>query len=186
LFGAGGVKVDSDGHLHLGIMGNRGRWICSEVASQRTFGYGEYWFVIRHTASLDVNAVLGLFLWDITAPEKTFGEVDIEVSRWGDSTKANGQFVVQPGVSRETLDRFELAGGRAVLSLKWTPGLLFCRAVVGGKVIREHVFSQGIPDGGEEQVRMNAWLYRAVPPTTKRNVEVIIERFEFLPFVKSK
>lgn len=185
IFGPEGVQVDRRGRLHLAIGLHRGRWMCSELVSKRSFGYGEYRFVIQETANLDTNVVLGLFLWDRNAPEHQFRETDIELSRWGDERKPNAQFVIQPYLRPENLDRFELPPGRAELSLRWTPGQLFCRALVHGKVVREHLFAHGVPEPGRENVRLNLWLYRA-PPANGKEVEAVIERFEFLPLGKGK
>jgi hypothetical protein len=176
-----GVRVDPQGHLHLAISPQDGRWICSEVISKRSFGYGTYRFVVRETVNLDLNAVLGLFTWDTSAPEHQYREVDVEISRWGEAENMNAQFVVQPFARAENFDRFELTPGRAVLSFTWSPGRLLCRASVHGRIIREHLFTQGVPAPGHENIRMNLWLYRSLPPANGKPVEVVVDRFEFLP-----
>jgi len=185
LFGSESVKVDPQGYLHLAILPSGRRWICSEVISKRSFGFGEYRFVIRDIAKLDGNAVFGMFLWDTTASQQHFREVDIEISRWGE-TKPNAQFVIQPYVRPENLVRFELPSGRAELSFKWTPGRLLCRARVGGKLVREYLFTKGVPEPGQENARLNNWLFRAAPPSDGKTVEVIVESFKFLPLNKRR
>lgn len=181
VFSAESVKIDQHGYLHLMIVQDGRRWLCSEVISERSFGYGEYRFVLQETANLDINAVLGLFLWETAAPQRYFREVDIEISRWGEGQKPNSQFVIQPYVRPENLVRFELPPGKAELSFKWTPGRLFCRAKVRGKVVREYLFTKGVPEPGLENVRLNNWLYRTTPPSNGKTVEVIVESFKFLP-----
>jgi hypothetical protein len=181
VFGPEGVQVDRRGRLHVAIAFHGGRWICSEVVSKRGFGFGEYLFVIQETANLDANAVLGLFLWDPSAPEHQFRETDMELSRWGDERKSNAQFVIQPYARPENLDRFELPPGRAEISLRCTRSRLFCRASAHGRVVREHLLTHGVPEPGRENVRLNLWLYGAAPPANGKAVEVVIERFEFLP-----
>jgi hypothetical protein len=114
-FGADDVRVDAGGRLHLGIVGKKGGWFCSEVVLGRSLGYGEYRFVVRKE-DLDDNAVFGMFLWDARAPRLHFREVDIELSRWGDPRKANAQFAVQPYQRAGNLVRFELPEGLAELS----------------------------------------------------------------------
>jgi hypothetical protein len=66
------------------------------VVLNRSLGYGTYTFVVRETAGIDPNAVLGLFLWDPVAFRIHNRELDIEISRWGDPKNSNSQFVVQP------------------------------------------------------------------------------------------
>src|SRR5207249_11617860 len=72
IFSAQGVQVDEHGYLHLRVAKINGRWVCSEVISTRSFGYGTYRFVVHDTATLDVNAVLGLFLWDTLAADRYY------------------------------------------------------------------------------------------------------------------
>lgn len=181
-FGRNTVRVDQQDHLHLAIAPNQGHWVCSEVVSRRSLGYGEFRFVVRESANLDVNAVLGMFLWDTSAPEHHFREVDIELSRWGDAEKAVGQFVVQPYTLPENMERFELPPGRATLSFRWSPGRILFRALVNGQAVREHLFTKGIPEPGHENVRINLWLFRAAPPANGKPVEAVLEDFKFLPF----
>jgi hypothetical protein len=179
-FGPKGVRVDTEGTLHLAIVEKRSRWFCSEIILNRSLGYGEYYFVVS-TASLSDNAVFGIFLWDPEAPRLYFREVDIELSRWGNRRKPNAQFAVQPYSRPGHLVRFELPEGRAELSFDWRPGQLFCRAAVSGRVVRAHRFSKGVPVPGAENVRLNLWLYRGLPPITGTKCEVVIQRFEYIP-----
>ncbi len=130
---------------------------------------------------MGANAVLGMFLWDMSAPEQRFREADIELSRWGSERNVNAQFVIQPYTRPDNLVRFALPGGRTELSFKWSPGRLLCRAKLHRKLIREHTFTEGVPVPGHENVRLNAWLYRSVPPTDGKPVNICIERFEFIP-----
>jgi hypothetical protein len=185
VFGSEGVKVDQRGYLHLAILQDGRRWLCSEVISEGSFGYGEYRFVLQETAHLDINAVLGLFLWDTTAAQQYFREADAEISRWGEA-KPNAQFVIQPYVRPGNLVRFELPPGRAEISFAWTPGRLLFRAKVHGRIVREHLFTKGVPEPGLENVRLNNWLYRAAPPSNGKTVEVIVESFKFLPLNKRR
>jgi hypothetical protein len=57
-FGAEGVRVDGRGHLHLKIAGGEGRWVCSEVILERSFGYGLYRFVVQETSQIDVKVAI--------------------------------------------------------------------------------------------------------------------------------
>ena len=179
-FGSEGVEVDARGRLHLAILRKRTGWLCSEVVLDRSLGYGEYRFGIR-TSALDRNAVFGMFLWDAGAPRLHYREVDVELSRWGDPREPNAQFAVQPHQRPGNLVRFELPEGRADLSLEWRPGGLFCQASVSGRVVKQHRFTRGIATQGNERVRMNLWLYRGAPPAGGKAVEVVVERFAFMP-----
>jgi hypothetical protein len=154
------------------------------VVLSHSFGYGTYTFLVRETAGIEPNAVLGLFLWDPSAFEIHNREVDIEISRWGDPRNANAQFVVQSYERAGPLVRFELPRGRAELSFTWAPDKLSCRAYAGGKLIRQHAFTEGIPEPGRENVRINAWLFRGSPPSGRKPIDIVIERFEFTPITR--
>lgn len=181
LFGAEGVRVDRGGNLRLGIGLYRGRWQASEVVLNRSLGYGTYTFVVRETAGIDPNAVLGLFLWDPVAFRIHNRELDIEISRWGDPKNSNSQFVVQPYSRPGNQERFGLPGGRAVLTFTWAPNEFLCRAFAGGKLIHQHLFTEGVSEPGAENVRINLWLFRGFPPSTGKPIDIVIERFEFTP-----
>jgi hypothetical protein len=179
-FGSEGVWVDARGRLHLAILKKRTGWVCSEVVLDRSLGYGEYRFRIW-IDTLDRNAVFGMFLWDGSAPRLHYREVDIELSRWGDPRKPNAQFAVQPYQKPGNLVRFELPKGLAQVSFDWRRGSLFCRTGVSDRVVKEHRFTRMVPKPGREHARMNVWLYHGGPPASGKTVEVIVERFGFMP-----
>jgi hypothetical protein len=41
--------------------------------------------------------------------------------------------------------------------------------------------TNGIPVAGGENARMNLWLFNGRAPTNRSEVEVIVNRFEFVP-----
>jgi hypothetical protein len=86
--------TDNSGFLHLEIAKEAGRWMCAEVKLTRSLGYGSYRFVVQDVSHLEPAAVFGLSTWDGLGP----GEMDIEVSRWGEPEDKNAQYVIQPYV----------------------------------------------------------------------------------------
>ena len=50
-------------------------------------------------------------------------------------------------------------------------------------VIAQWTFAEpgAVPQAGGENARMNLWLYRGRGPSDGRNVEVIVNGFEFVP-----
>lgn len=50
-------------------------------------------------------------------------------------------------------------------------------------LIFEWTFTQETPPAGEEKVHINLWLFNGTPPLNNKPVEVIINRFEFVPGV---
>ena len=57
------------------------------------------------------------------------------------------------------------------------------RSVIGGSgpVVAEHEFTAGVPMPGTERVRMNLYFFRYSPEPPRSDVEVVIERFQYLP-----
>jgi hypothetical protein len=175
--------VDQQGRLHLKIAQDAaGNWCCAEVASDKSFGYGEYRFTFAGPLNeLDPNIVLGLFTYLDDAHE-----IDFELSRWGQAAEPNNaQFVVQPAkVGR--MCRFATGEvERLTCSLVWTAGRVQwqCWQGTGGspaKSLAAWTFTgNGIPVPSRERVHMNLWLMRGQPPNNGQPAEVVVESFEF-------
>ncbi len=185
------VEVDAQGRLHLRIQQREGKWTCAEVVSKRSFGYGTYHFDLDSPAgALDPQTVLGLFTWS-DAPEYAHREIDVEISRWADPKNENAQFVVQPHTEPGHLARFDLppALAQSTHLFTWTRDRVLCRSLRGHRsepaapadLLFEHTFTQGVPVPGDENARMNLWLFRGQPPTDGREAEVVISKFQFTP-----
>jgi hypothetical protein len=113
--------------------------------------------------------------------------MDIEVSQWGDPTSKNAQYVVQPFFVPENASRFNLPSGVLAHSFRWEPGRATFRTVraseAGSKAraVSEHVFTSGVPSPGIETVRMNVYVFGGAKQPLQNGVEVVIEKFEYLP-----
>lgn len=184
------VWIDDAGRLHLRITYQAGRWWSAEVISTRSFGYGTYRFVLdTNVDELDPQVVLGLFTWS-TAPAFSHREIDLEISRWGQADNENGQCVLQPYQRPHNIARFALPLGlpASIHSFTWAPDRVVCQSLQGSDVlptsarIHEHTFTDAIPVPGGENARINLWLLGGRAPAAGREVEVVISRFEFLPW----
>lgn len=179
--------TDSNGALHLRIAKLSGKWTCAEVTLTRSFGYGTYSFVVQDTSHLEPAAVFTMFTWDYAGSDPNNREMDIEVSRWGDPTTKNTQYVVKPFYVPENASRFAVPSGTLTHSFRWEPGRASFRTVrgseLGGKAppIAEHVFTSGVPIPGVESVRMNLYIFRLGKEPPQKENEVVIEKFEYLP-----
>ena len=102
------VWVDRKGRLHLKITKSRGRWLCAELMNAQSLGYGTYsWSLVSSVGRFDRNVVLGLFTWS-DDPAYNDREIDIEVSRFGDSSlPTNAQWTVQPYTTDGNWQRFD-------------------------------------------------------------------------------
>ena len=188
------VWLDASGRLHLRITNRSNQWQCAEVVTQRTFGYGSYRFELDSPVdALNPNAVLGLFTWSDNAAY-AHREIDIECSRWGDSSDANNaQFVVQPWDSSGHLVRYAVPNGqdRSTHLFVWEPNQIRYQSLRGSyapsPAITNRIYdwaftdASAVPQTGDENVRINLWLVNGNPPVGNTEVEVIIRSFEFVP-----
>ena len=186
---ANNVWVDAQGRLHLKITKDKGRWYCAEIVLNGTLGYGSYRFILDNPVdALDPNAVLGLFTWN-DAPDYNHREIDIEFSRWGSATNLNAQYVVQPYTDTANIVRFDEPAGiaQSTHSFRWLQGSVEFHSYRGtplapGADIRVWTLSgASTPPTSGENARMNLWLFQGHPPSDGRDVEVIVNRFEFVP-----
>jgi hypothetical protein len=189
------VWVDADSQLHLKITKRNGKWYCTEVVSQKSFGYGKYIFYLGtwlDSLTIDKNVVLGLFTYDSLTPGPNFREIDIEFSKWAQEVNQNAQFLVQPYQQSENVHRFDvkLNGYYSTHSFDWRSDSIFFQSLHGhyasppnnNYIIETWRYGgDDNPTPGNEKVRINLWLFRHQPPTDDKDVEVIIKRFEFIP-----
>jgi hypothetical protein len=189
------VWVDEEGKLHLRITYRDGVWRCAEVISNDSFGYGTYRFYIDSPVDeLDPNVVLGLFTWS-DDPAYAYREIDVEVARWGNaSDPTNAQFVVQPWNRTGNLTRWTIPSGASptTYSFDWEADNIAFESRDGAyspdaastPVIASWNYTgQDIPVPGDEQVRMNLWLVSGRSPVNGQEVEVVVDRFVFVPSV---
>jgi hypothetical protein len=103
------VWVDGQDRLHLAITHRRRIWWASEILSRASLGSGTYTFTLDSRVDrFDPNVVVGLFTWS-DRPIYHHQEIDVELTRWGDPTMRNSQFLVQPYQHDGNLHRFRNA-----------------------------------------------------------------------------
>jgi hypothetical protein len=177
--------VDSDGLMHLTLRESDGGWTSGEVILTRSLGYGTYTFTVRDIGHLDPAAAFGMLTWDEEGAQQNYRELDIEISQWGDRNIPNAQYVVQPYYIPANVARFSAPSGTLTHSLRWEPGRAlfqtFRGARAAGANIARHEFTSGVPTPGTERVRMNLYYFRYSPSAPKGAVEVVIERFQYIP-----
>ena len=128
--------------------------------------------------------MLTISSWDGSGP---YQEMDIEISRWGETGGKNAQFVVQPYYVPANVVRFLSPPGRLMYSYDWNPGRVAFRTVraseSGGKAdaIASHVFTSGVPPPGSETVHLNLFVFDNRRQPLREGTEVIVEKFEYLP-----
>jgi hypothetical protein len=181
------VWTDASGALHLRIAKASGEWTCAEVSLARSLGYGTYSFVVRDTAHLEPAATFGMFTWDYARADQNFGEMAIEISRWGNPVSKNAQYIVQPFYVPANVVRFAAPSGTLTHSFRWEAGRVAFGTARGSKTggqapsVAEHVFFAGVPTHGVESVRMNLYVFGGAKQPLENGAEVVIDKFEFLP-----
>jgi hypothetical protein len=186
------VWLDAQGKLHLRLTNRSNHWQCAELVSARTFGYGSYRVELdSRVDNLDPNVVLGLFTWsDDLAYD--YREIDIECSRWGNASDPNNaQYVVQPSDAAGHLARFAVPTGltNSTLLFTWETNRVAYQSQRGrysttpapANVISNWTYTLTPPKTGDENMRFNLWLNSGNAPKDKKEVEVIIKSFEFVP-----
>ncbi len=178
--------TDADGFLHLRIADNGGQWSSAEVKLSRSLGYGTYLFVVRDVSQLEPAAVLSIFTWDEADAGQNHREMNIELARWGDPASKNAQFVVQPYYVPANVVRFDVPAGALTHSLKWeaaqaTFKTVRGRAATDSGLVAQHTFTTGVPAPGGESVHLDLYVFGSAKNPLQKPVEVVIEKFEFLP-----
>lgn len=187
LYDARNVRVSDDGALHLSLINRDGTWTSAEVSLARTLGYGTYAFVVRDLSALDAAAMLTLYTYDEAGPTDTFREMNIQVQRPSPGQPAEGQAIVQPNYLAGNIRRYAVPAGTATHWFRWEPGRVVfgtspgTRPGVQSMEDRRREFTVGVPNTGGEQVRINLCYVRKSPVPPQRDVEVVIERFQFFP-----
>jgi hypothetical protein len=188
------VWVDGDG-LHLTVSPRDGHWYCTEVILQDSFGYGTYVFHTKcRPDQLDPNIVAGLFTWETEAPPP-HRELDFEYSRWGKADDpTNAQFVVQPYETPGNLVRYRVDPDHATPALThilvWQPGRARFLTAHGhhqpDRIPEQQIISAwtytgaGVPEPGNENIRINLWLDRGHPPDHGKKTQLLVTSFRYL------
>ena len=181
------VWTDTKGYLHLRMDERDGVWTCGEVSLTRSLGYGSYIFVVQDIGHLGPSAALGLYTNDDFRPDDIRSELDIELSRWGIADNKNAQYVVQPFYVPENVSRFMAPAGVLTHMLRWESGRAAFKTVRGSLIgpgaatISEHVFTSDVPTPAKETAHIGLYSYRLADSPSQQPVEVVVEKFEFLP-----
>jgi hypothetical protein len=176
--------VDNKGLLHLRISGKPGWWANAEVKLSRSLGYGSYRFAVGDVSHLEPATVFSIFTWDT---QESASAMDIHISQWGQADDPNAQFEVQPWDVPANSVRFWAPSGLLTYRFKWEPGRVAFETLHASSSRREmadvagHVFTSGIPHAGSERLGIAFYVYDHSPHPLKKESEMIVENFEFLP-----
>ena len=118
-------------------------------------------------------------------------EIDIEISRWGNYGNQNAQFVVQPYTKSNHIQRFNMELNGDYSTHGFTIGNQYVffesyhghynRALPGAGISNWLYHTRTGPKVRNAQIRINLWLFRALPPANLKEAELIIKQVEFTP-----
>jgi hypothetical protein len=173
--------VDKEGHLHMKMERRNGQWYCAELNLTRSLGYGTYRFTVEDISHLGPSAVVGMFTYDEASLDDSRHELDIELSRWGDPSHNNAQYVVQPFYVPENVYRFEAPAGTLTYVIRWEPGVASFKTTQGNKIVSEHSFAAGIPEATGQTAHIDLYDFHYSESLSHQPGEVVIDKFEYLP-----
>jgi len=179
------VWVDTAGQLHLLVAQREGRWTSAALTLDRPLGYGTYAFTVRDTSKLDPAAALSLYTWDDRG-EPTHRELNISISAWGNPGNKNAQYVLQFESLAENVFRYTAPAGRLTHAFHWEPGKASFTTMRGsdvgaGQQVAHREFIVGVPAPATATTRVCLISVGEAPTPPAGNVEVVIEKFVYLP-----
>ena len=178
------VWTDAKGWLHLRITKEPEGWTGAEINLTRSLGYGTYSFLFHAFPELEPATVTGIQSWDPLDAGQNHREFDVLLGQRGDPSIKNAQYSIVPFNLPENVYRFTIPRVSFRHSIRWEPGhLLFQTQQTdgGSHVIAEHVFTSGIPTPGGERIHINLYAYRDAQVPQQKGVEIILEKFVYLP-----
>ncbi|MDO8589424.1 MAG: hypothetical protein Q7T82_20570 [Armatimonadota bacterium] len=182
------VWVDASG-LHLKVRNVGGEWYCAEVYSVAPTGHGMHRFHVDGRVDLlDKNIVLGLFAY-ATDNE----EIDIEFSRWGQSSPPNAGYNVQPYYLPGNSHPFTISlfGYYSTHYFDWQPEQITFKSLHGhydeppgqDDPIEQWLYSGGSnpPVSAFLRIHINLWLVGGQAPSDSQDAEIIITDADLPP-----
>lgn len=185
------VWVDAQDRLHLRINYKES---LSEYASVSVktpvSGCGMYRYHVTSGPNgepddFDENVVLGLFSYETNSTYDNY-EVDIEISDWGDSTPDYNLWYSTWDGGQSTSDHFLATFGSGTVehAFTWQPSAITFTSIKNDVLLYDGV---RIDDdvypcpASPIYARINLWMYQGESPSSEQ--EIIIDDFEFIPFV---
>ena len=184
------VWLDANNHLHLKITTSKRKWYCAEVQTTQSFGYGTWrWTVQGPLAQLDPNMVLGLFNY---SGNDGFDEMDVEFAKWGNASNNLLNYTVWPAAAgyanchntfpfnpETTVTTHEFVRTASSVSFTSYNGPL----PDSQKILTSYtcnnppwsISTRSMP------AFINLWLFQGRTPLNNTGVELVIQKFEYLP-----
>jgi hypothetical protein len=179
------VFLDRSGALHMLLTRNNGGWVCSELHSVRSLGYGDYRLQVEDVGHLEPAVMFSTFTLVERPTDGDHRAMDIHITRRGEPSNSNAEFIVQPSFVPANFYYLDVPPGPLALQLKWSPDRAeFSVAnaqMPEGRPIDSWVFSNSVPKPDDAQIYINLCHYgnARLPPT--HDAEVVVKSFDFFP-----
>jgi hypothetical protein len=126
--------------------------------------------------------------WDVLESGQNHREMMLEISRPGAEPNKNLNYIIQPYYQPTNVAQFNVPLlGVLTHSFHWRQGKVEFKTVHGGdssgsaaKTLAEHIFTLGIPSSEGEKICI-ALFITDYSPQALQEMEVVIEKFEYLP-----
>ncbi len=184
-YSSGNAFVDTSGALHLRLSRGTHGWVCSEIRTVRSLGYGNYTLSVGDTSHLEPAVMFSAYNFFEQTADGDHKELAIHLTRRGVATNTNAEFSIQPSFVPVNFYHFNVPSGPLKLNLSWHPDeakLLVLRDQVHvGRPVASWQFKTGVPRSDDTHLYFNFcnFGYASTPPT--HDAEVIVKSFQFYP-----
>jgi hypothetical protein len=179
------VFLDGSGALHMLLTRNDGGWVCSELQSVRSLGYGDYRLDVEDVGHLEPAVMFSTFTLIERPTDGDHRAMDIHITRRGEPSNKNAEFIVQPSFVPANFYYLDVPSGPLALQLKWSPDraeFSVARARVSDeRIIDSWVFSTGVPKPDGAQLNINLCRYGNAPIPPTHDAEIVVKSFDFFP-----
>jgi hypothetical protein len=179
------VFVDDSGALHLRLSRNSHGWVCSEVRSTRSFGYGTYTLNISDVAQLEPAVMFSAFTYFEQPVDGDHRELAIRLTRRGVASNTNAEFSIQPSFVPANFYHFDVPPGPLQLEMNWRPDEAEFLVSRSQMPMRQPFvswpFKTGMPIPDDTHVYINLCNYGYAPSPPTQDAEVVVKSFEFYP-----
>ena len=179
------VSVDATGNLHLRFSRSAHGWVCAELHSVRSFGYGTYTLRTGDAAHLEPSVMFSTFTYLEHANDGDHRELAIHITRRGVPSNTNAEFTIQPSFVPTNFYHFDVPPGPLELGLDWHPDKADFSISRGDqrphKQIVSWLFRTGVPRSDDARLYLNLCNYGFAPIPPTHDAEVVLKSFEFYP-----
>ncbi|WP_158787161.1 hypothetical protein [Granulicella sp. L46] len=184
-YSADNVFVDDSGALHLRLIRNSHGWVCSEIRSVRSFGYGNYTVDILDAGHFEPAVMFSAYTFFEHPTDGDHRELAIRLTQRGVASNTNAEFSIQPSFVPANFYHFNVPPGALKLAMQWHPDQAnFSVSRVQTSFLEPVVswpFRTGLPISDDTHMYFNLCNYGYAPTPPTHDTEVVVRSFRFYP-----